>query len=85
MKFAWYKEPISDEDEQKETWKTEEIPFGQYIIGFRVNTNAVPGQISRLDFLLGGTPWIPDADGYIEFGASGEQVNTWDARSYPWT
>ena len=35
-------------------WQSKQIPYGQYIIGIRINTNSESGNIDRLDFLLGG-------------------------------
>ena len=47
-------------------WRSLEIPFGQYIIGLRCNTDS--SYMQMLDLILGGTPWVPRVDGFIEFG-----------------
>lgn len=71
LKVVYYtpeEEKVSKEEQEGGVWRTHEIPAGQYIIGFRCNTDAIFGEISRLDFLLGGIPWTGYIDGFIEFG-----------------
>ena len=92
LKVVYYTsdfERVSKNDDDEGEWRTHEIPVGQYVIGFRCNTDAVFGKISRLDFLLGGTPWTGFIDGFIEFGGqgeySGEHEDSWDSLTYPWT
>ena len=70
LKVVYYTpdfERVSKDSEDDGAWRTHEIPVGQYVIGFRCNTDAVFGEISRLDFLLGGTPWTGYVDGFIEY------------------
>ena len=51
-------EPLAEGNTTTENWRTYDVPIGQYIIGFRCNTNARFGEITKLDFLLGGEKWV---------------------------
>ena len=75
LKVVYYTsefEPLALGNSTTGQWRTHDIPVGQYIIGFRCNTNALYGQITKLDFLLGGTKWVPAIDGTFEFGETGD-------------
>ena len=64
------------------TWRSLDIPYGQYIIGLRCNTDS--SYMQMLDLILGGTQWEPRVEGFVEFGQPAVPRYENDNKFRPW-